>query len=95
VSARDEDVANGAGDGSGAEKSAEKSTEKPYFTVTRGNPGPVELGVLAAVFATAEGNAVSAGERSAGVRDDWGSYEDRLRTPFGYNPSSFLNARRY
>lgn len=91
MSARDEDTANGAANGTGAET----SSEKPYFTVTRGNPGPVELGVLAAVFATAEGNAVSAGEQSAGVRDDWGSYEDRLRTPFGYNPSSFLNARRY
>ena len=67
----------------------------PFFSVTRGNPTPTEVGVLAAVLATAQGNAIAAGEDRSGVKDDWGRLEDRLRSPFGYNPSSFLNARRY
>ena len=67
----------------------------PYFEVVGGNPTDEQVGVLAAVFATAEGNAARAGERRDGIRNDWGSYEDRLRTPFGYNPSSFLNRRQY
>ena len=69
--------------------------DKPFFSVTRGNPTPTEVGVLAAVLATAQGNAIAAGEDRSGVKDDWGSYADRLRSPFGYNPSSFLNARQY
>lgn len=68
---------------------------KPFFEVTRGNPTPVEVGILSAVFATAEGNAAHAAEHDTGIRDDWGSLDDRLRTPFGYNPSSFLNRRQF
>lgn len=69
--------------------------EKPFFQVVGGNPSAVEVGILAAVFATAEGNAAHAGESHNGIKNDWGSYEDRLRPPFGYNPSSFLNRRQY
>ena len=68
---------------------------KPFFEVVGGNPSAVEVGILAAVFATAEGNAAHAGEHDTGIKNDWGSYEDRLRPPFGYNPSSFLNRRQY
>lgn len=67
----------------------------PFFQVVRGNPGPVEVGILTAVLATAQGNAAGAGEYPTGVKDDWGSYEDRLRPAFGYNPSSFLNRRLF
>ena len=69
--------------------------EKPLFSVVSGNPTPTEVGILSAVFATAQGNAVHANEHDTGIKDDWGSYEDRLRPPFGYNPSSFLNRRHY
>lgn len=66
----------------------------PFFEITRGNPTATEVGILAAVFATAQGNASHASQ-DTGIKDDWGSYEDRLRPPFGYNPSSFLNRRQY
>ena len=69
--------------------------EKPLFEVVGGNPTPVEVGILSAVIATAQGNAAHASEDPYGIKDDWGSYEDRLRSPFGYNPSSFLNRRSY
>lgn len=67
---------------------------KPYFEITGGNPSAEEVGILAAVFAAAEGNAVSAGEQP-GLRDDWGAIEDKLRTPYGYTPSSYVNSRRF
>lgn len=69
--------------------------EKPFFEIVGGNPTPVEVGILSAVFATAEGNAEHFQENPVGIKNDWGSYEDRLRPPFGYNPSSFLNRRQY
>ena len=74
---------------------AGKKTPAPYFEIVRGNPTPTQVGVLAAVFATAEGNAVHQAEHPTGIKDDWGAYEDRLRPPFGYNPNSFLNRRQY
>ncbi|MDV8000902.1 acyl-CoA carboxylase subunit epsilon [Rhodococcus sp. IEGM 1408] len=67
----------------------------PFFQILRGNPSPVEVGILSAVLATAQGNSVHSGEFPTGIKDDWGSYEDRLRPAFGYNPSSFLNRRQY
>ncbi|MDX2356697.1 acyl-CoA carboxylase subunit epsilon [Dietzia sp. PP-33] len=67
----------------------------PFFEVVRGNPTAVEVGVLSAVLATAQGNAVHEGESPTDIKDDWGSYEERLRPPFGYNPTSFLNRRQY
>ena len=67
----------------------------PFFRVVRGNPTPVEVGVLSAVFATAQGNAAHGDGGATAIKDDWGSYEERLRAPFGYNPSSFLNRRQY
>lgn len=78
---------------SGAE--GEPKPKAPYFEVTGGNPTDEQVGILAAVFATAEGNAARAGERRDGIKNHWGSYADRLRPPFGYNPSSFLNRRQY
>ena len=74
---------------------APEKPEEPLFVVTRGDPDAVQLGVLAAVFATARGNAENAGPDRSGIRDDWGSYDDRLRSPFGYSPGSFLNSRQY
>ncbi|MGN0099713.1 MAG: acyl-CoA carboxylase subunit epsilon [Dietzia sp.] len=68
--------------------------EKPFFEIVGGNPSATEVGVLAAVFATAQGNAAN-GEHDTGIKNDWGAYEDRLRPPFGYNPNSFLNRRQY
>ena len=76
----------------GAEDGAQA---KPFFEVTRGNPSPVEVGILSAVFATAEGNTAYAAKHDTGIRDDWGNVGDRLRTPFGYNPGSFLNRRQF
>lgn len=67
----------------------------PFFEIVGGNPSAVEVGILSAVLATAQGNAAHAGESPTGIKDDWGSYEDRLRPAFGYNPSSFLNRRQY
>ena len=67
----------------------------PFFRVEGGNPTPTEVGILSAVFATAQGNAAHGDDRRTGIKNDWGSYEDRLRQPFGYNPSSFLNRRQY
>ncbi|MBB1031615.1 acyl-CoA carboxylase subunit epsilon [Dietzia sp. SLG310A2-38A2] len=78
-----------------AGKGAEKKAAAPFFEVVRGNPTAVEVGILSAVLATAQGNAVHEGEFPTGIKDDWGSYEDRLRPPFGYNPTSFLNRRQY
>ncbi|WP_010542033.1 acyl-CoA carboxylase subunit epsilon [Dietzia alimentaria] len=83
-----------------AEQNSESTggTEKPtapFFRIEGGNPTPTEVGILSAVFATAQGNAAHQGERRTGIKNDWGSYEDRLRPPFGYNPSSFLNRRQY
>ncbi|MFN3338553.1 MAG: acyl-CoA carboxylase subunit epsilon [Dietzia sp.] len=78
-----------------AGKDAEKKAEGPFFRVVRGNPTAVEVGILSAVLATAQGNAVHEGEFPTGIKDDWGSYDDRLRPPFGYNPTSFLNRRQY
>ena len=52
------------------------------------------MGILAAVFATAQGNAAHGGH-DTGIKNDWGAFEDRLRPPFGYNPNSFLNRRQY
>ena len=69
--------------------------EKPFFRIERGNPTPTEVGILSAVFATAQGNSAYASEHDTGIRDDWGSYEDRLRPPFGYNPGAFRNRRQY
>ena len=77
------------------QQAAAGQPDKPFLQVVRGNPTATEVGVLSAVFATAQGNAVSAGDAPDGVKDDWGSYGDRLRPPFGYNPSSFLNRRQY
>lgn len=71
------------------------SATAPFFEITRGNPTPLEVGVLSAVFATAQGNAAHADEHDTGIRNNWGAFEDRLRPPFGYNPSSFLNRRVY
>ena len=78
---------NQAGEAAGA--------SAPFFQVVSGNPTPVEVGVLSAVFATAQGNAAHVDGDATAIKDDWGSYEDRLRSPFGYNPSSFLNRRQY
>jgi len=72
-----------------------RQPEKPFFEVVGGNPTPTEVGILSAVFATAQGNAAHASEHDTGIKDDWGSYDDRLRRPFGYSPSSFLNRRQY
>ena len=69
--------------------------EKPLFEIVGGNPSPVEVGILSAVIATAQGNAAHATENPYEIKNDWGSYEDRLRPPFGYNPNSFLNRRSY
>ena len=74
---------------------AAETPEKPFFEIVGGHPSPVEVGILSAVFATAQGNAARFQENPDGIKDDWGSYEDRLRPPFGYNPSSFLNRRQY
>lgn len=71
------------------------ATEKPFFQIVRGNPTPVEVGILSAVFATAQGNAAHSQDTPGGIKDDWGRYDDRLRQPFGYNPSSFLNRTQY
>ncbi|WP_314037737.1 acyl-CoA carboxylase subunit epsilon [Dietzia sp. CH92] len=68
--------------------------EKPFFEIVGGNPSATEVGVLAAVFATAQGNAANGGHDTE-IKNDWGAYEDRLRPPFGYNPNSFLNRRQY
>lgn len=68
--------------------------EKPFFEVEGGNPTATEVGILAAVFATAQGNAAHGGH-DTGIKNDWGALEDRLRPPFGYNPNSFLNRRQY
>ena len=68
--------------------------EKPFFEVVGGNPSATEVGILAAVFATAQGNAAHGGH-DTGIKNDWGAFEDRLRPPFGYNPNSFLNRRQY
>jgi hypothetical protein len=76
-------------------EATEEKAAAPFFQVVRGNPTAVEVGILAAVLATAQGNAVHQGEFPTGIKDDWGSYEDRLRPPFGYNPTSFLNRRQY
>lgn len=76
-------------------EATEEKAAAPFFQVVRGNPTAVEVGILAAVLATAQGNAVHEGEFPTGIKDDWGSYEDRLRPPFGYNPTSFLNRRQY
>lgn len=76
-------------------KNASDAPEKPFFEIVGGNPTPVEVGILSAVFATAQGNAVHSQENPGGIKNDWGAYEDRLRPPFGYNPSSFLNRRQY
>ena len=80
--------------GTGAAGAAD-TPEKPFFEIVGGNPSPVEVGILSAVFATARGNAMRFQENPDGIKDDGGSYEDRLRPPFGYNPSSFLNRRQY
>lgn len=81
---------------SAAEQKPEgRTSETPFFEITRGNPTPLEVGVLSAVFATAQGNAAHADGHDTGTRNDWGAYEDKLRPPFGYNPSSFLNRRVY
>lgn len=69
--------------------------DAPFFEITRGGPTPTEVAVLSAVFATAQASSMHTDPRAGGVKDDWGSYEDRLRPPFGYNPSSFLNRRQY
>ena len=69
--------------------------EKPLFEIVSGNPSPVEVGILSAVIATAQGNAAHATADPYAIKDDWGSYADRLRSPFGYNPSSFLNRQQY
>ena len=74
----------------GTEKSAE-----PFFRIESGNPTATEVGILSAVLATAQGNAAHQDEGRSGIKNDWGSYADRLRPPFGYNPSSFLNRRQY
>lgn len=79
----------------GEKKGEEKKADAPFFEVVRGNPTAVEVGILSAVLATAQGNAVHEGEFPTGIKDDWGSYDDRLRPPFGYNPTSFLNRRQY
>ncbi|AVM64752.1 acyl-CoA carboxylase subunit epsilon [Dietzia cinnamea] len=68
--------------------------EKPFFEVVGGDPSATEVGILAAVFATAQGNAAHGGH-DTGIKNDWGALEDRLRPPFGYNPNSFLNRRQY
>ena len=73
----------------------DQKTTAPFFQVISGNPTPTEVGVLAAVFATAEGNAAHQAEHPTGIKNDWGAYEDKLRPPFGYNPNSFLNRRQY
>ena len=74
----------------GSEKPAE-----PFFRIESGNPTATEVGILSAVFATAQGNAAHQGEGRSGIKNDWGSYEGRLRPPFGYSPRSFLNRRQY
>ncbi|AVZ41060.1 acyl-CoA carboxylase subunit epsilon [Dietzia sp. DQ12-76] len=79
----------------GAGGDATTAPAEPFFRVVRGNPTAVEVGILSAVLATAQGNAVHEGEFPTGIKDDWGSYEERLRPPFGYNPTSFLNRRQY
>jgi len=76
-------------------QAGDTTASSPFFEVVRGNPTAVEVGVLSAILATAQGNAVSAGDSPTGVKNDWGSYSDRLRPPSGYNPSSFLNRRQY
>ena len=83
---------------SGAQKADQQADQKattPFFEVVRGNPTPTEVGILAAVFATAEGNAAHQAEHPTGIKNDWGAYKERLRPPFGYNPNSFLNRRQY
>jgi len=91
-------VSRGAEDSAQAVPTTEEKAAppaKPYFAITRGNPTPVEVGILSAVFATAEGNAAYAAEHDTGIRDDWGDVNDKLRTPFGYSPGSFLNRRQF
>lgn len=80
-----------------AEQQPEKKNapESPFFEITRGEPTHTEVAVLSAVFATAQGNAMHADHDSGGIKNDWGALADRLRPPFGYNPSSFLNRRQY
>ena len=78
-----------------ADQPTDKKATTPFFEVVRGNPTPTEVGILAAVFATAEGNAAHQAEHPTGIKNDWGAYEERLRPPFGYNPNSFLNRRQY
>ncbi|MBB1044592.1 acyl-CoA carboxylase subunit epsilon, partial [Dietzia sp. DQ11-44] len=56
-------------------EATEEKAAAPFFQVVRGNPTAVEVGILAAVLATAQGNAVHQGEFPTGIKDDWGSYE--------------------
>ena len=84
----------GQQDTGAADRAGEKA-EKPFFEIVAGNPSPVEVGILSAIFATAQCNAVNDRDNHRGIKNDWGRYSDRLRQPFGYNPSSFLNRNQY
>ena len=72
----------------------DKDSDKPLFSVVKGNPTSEEVGVLAAVFASASANAqVAALNPDEGIRDDWGSPAERTRGVFWTSTSAFLNPK--
>lgn len=84
-------TSTGTGSGSGTENAA---APRPYFEVVRGNPTPEQVGILTAVFATAEGNAaVAARNPDSGARNDWGRSAEKTRGVFWNSTSSYLNEK--
>lgn len=90
-------MSRGAKDAAQASRTTgdEASPAAPFFEITGGNPTAEQVGVLAAVFATAQGNAAHGDAGGTAIRNNWGALEDRLRSQFGYNPNSFINKRSY
>lgn len=79
----------------GAENTeAAASHSKTLFEVVKGNPTPEQVGVLAAVFASASANAqVAAMNPDEGVRNDWGRPAERTRGVFWTSTSAFLDPK--
>lgn len=69
--------------------------QKPFFEIVGGNPTPEQVGILTALFATAEGNAVVAARNpvSALPRDAWGKPSSKVRGVFWKSTNSFLDEK--
>ncbi|WP_333618983.1 acyl-CoA carboxylase subunit epsilon [Dietzia sp.] len=71
------------------------ATQRSFFEIVRGNPTPEQVGILTALFATAEGNAAIAARNpvSTEPRDSWGSAPSRVRGVFWKSTNSFLDEK--